>query len=476
MYFTTTIEFVRINVLEARTKDMSSSVLFYAVVFAFTLWLGFYLIARNPHKPVLGWTGAGLTAYALGLALEGLQSAAPDPEALERLRWPLLFAPGLLWFGASIYLLPEDVALRQRMDGKAGWWSAAVVLALLYGFSLLLDVRPGTAIYWLLFVLLVVMLIGALSFVWRAFRAAQHPRRVGILLTIALMFSLSVGLVLFPVHLLPSEWLLLALDLDMVLLGGCIAVLDAFDEGETLLPDVLHSLTISTLAVLVFGGQVVLAMSWSGQASFPLLCLLFAMIAVSIGAQVFSSGIQILVDRLVFARFGNLRRARADLRAAAEVLPRANDALDVLALDEEEFTRLTRRALSNLGNPARLSVSPLTRLPVIERRLAAYESPANTLDRAAELKALLVESIVRLKPRETEATGTSDAWRYYNALYYPYVLGLKPYNLNSLNEPVDAEARGVLEWFRASVPERTLHNWQNAAAKLVAQDLRERQS
>jgi hypothetical protein len=37
----------------------------------------------------------------------------------------------------------------------------------------------------------------------------------------------------------------------------------------------------------------------------------------------------------------------------------------------------------------------------------------------------------------------------------------------------ESDARDVLEWFRTNVPERTLHNWQNAAAKLVAQDLRE---
>ncbi|NDJ55255.1 MAG: hypothetical protein GYB68_19460, partial [Chloroflexi bacterium] len=38
---------------------------------------------------------------------------------------------------------------------------------------------------------------------------------------------------------------------------------------------------------------------------------------------------------------------------------------------------------------------------------------------------------------------------------------------------LDDDTRHVIEWFRAQVPERTLYNWQNAAAKLVAQDLRE---
>jgi hypothetical protein len=62
----------------------------------------------------------------------------------------------------------------------------------------------------------------------------------------------------------------------------------------------------------------------------------------------------------------------------------------------------------------------------------------------------------------------------YNALYYPYVLGLRLYSFNGLSDRMDAETRAVVEWFRAGVPERTLHNWQNAASRLVALDLREK--
>jgi len=45
--------------------------------------------------------------------------------------------------------------------------------------------------------------------------------------------------------------------------------------------------------------------------------------------------------------------------------------------------------------------------------------------------------------------------------------GLKPYSRRT-----DYTGNG-LDWFRTYVPERTLYNWKNAAAKLVAQDLRE---
>ena len=68
--------------------------------------------------------------------------------------------------------------------------------------------------------------------------------------------------------------------------------------------------------------------------------------------------------------------------------------------------------------------------------------------------------------------GTSDAWRHYNAVYFPYVLGLKPYARRVDMDSLDESARAALEWFQTFVPERTLHNWQNAAAKLIAEDIK----
>jgi hypothetical protein len=94
------------------------------------------------------------------------------------------------------------------------------------------------------------------------------------------------------------------------------------------------------------------------------------------------------------------------------------------------------------------------------------------LERAAELKAVLTESIIRLKPRGEDDFGTSDEWRYYNALYFLYVVGLKPYSQRTQHIPTDPVTRKALEWFRVHVPERTLYNWQNAATRLIAQDLR----
>jgi hypothetical protein len=204
-----------------------------------------------------------------------------------------------------------------------------------------------------------------------------------------------------------------------------------------------------------------------------MILLLLALITTAIVTQTFSDPLQNALDRLIFARFPHMGRERAQLRAMANAVTRVDDSLDLLALPDDEFARLTRRALSHYGDLHRLAANPLTRLPSIDLRLQESGRDDNTLERAAELKALLTTSIERLKPRDGGDFGTADEWRYYNAVYFPYVAGLKPYSRRADYDDLDAVTQDALNWFQTTVPERTLHNWQNAAAKLVAQDLRE---
>ena len=93
-----------------------------------------------------------------------------------------------------------------------------------------------------------------------------------------------------------------------------------------------------------------------------------------------------------------------------------------------------------------------------------------TIDRANELKLLLTESIMKLKPQGSRDFDTTDEWHFYNALFFPYVAGMRPYSRLQEKELVGIEQE-ALEWFQSFVPERTLHNWQNTAAKLIANDL-----
>jgi hypothetical protein len=446
------------------------------LVFGFALWLGFYLLARDVHKARLVYTGLGLTAYTILIALESMADLAGEPTGsfLARLELPFLFLPGLCWFGAAVDLLPDTMPIREKLTRMIRWLLplAAVGLFIL-SLGVETPIRYGDGIFFALAGVNIFILLGAIYLVWQAHRTVRSRRTLVVLLVVTIFFGLGNALLLIPTMIFPVNLTLLAIDVDMILLGLLIAVLDAFDEGEALLPDMLYSFTISAVMAVLFGGQAILAMIFAGEITLPLLALLYGLVTAAIATQTFYGNIQSVIDRLVFARFARIRQARADLRAAANSLPRVNEGIDLTKLDDAEFTRLTRRALSHFGDLSRLSSSPLTRMGLIEQRLSARSAPDNTLERAAELKLLLTEGITRLKPRDKGEAGTSDEWRYYNALYYPYVLGVKPYSRNGLEDGLDAESKAVLDWFQISVPERTLHNWQNAAAKLIAQDLRE---
>ena len=180
------------------------------------------------------------------------------------------------------------------------------------------------------------------------------------------------------------------------------------------------------------------------------------------------------LDRLIFS--ARVQRERSTLRAVNDALPNVDERFDLAALDEAEFARLTRRAFSHFGDLNKLAASPLTRLPAISARLEQQGKADNLLERTAELKALLAESVARLKPAQDQAFGTTDEWRSYNVLYFPYIAGLKPYNRRAFHDDLDAGMQQALDWFQTYVPERTLYNWQNAAARLIAQYLRETSS
>jgi hypothetical protein len=385
------------------------------LTFAFTLWLGLYLAARNPRNTALLFAGLGALAYSVALAIEAL-AALTESDALNAWRWPVLVLPALCW-------------------------------------------------------------VAALAFVWRNRSDAQPKSPRAILLIATLFFGLGLGLILYPLNLIPRVWVLWAISFDFIALGLAIARLDAFEEGESLWRDMLRSFTASAFTVGVFGGLVGLGM-WLGAGFTPaMFALLLAVTVAAVGTQVFADPLQTLLDRLTIPPRAS--EARAELRAVAAALPRADEGVDPLALDEAEFARLTRRALSHMGDLSRLAASPLTRLPAVTARCAARGVRADSLERAVELKALLSDSIQRLKPRGRDSQGrggfgVTDEWRHFNSLYFPYVAGLKPYAIRAEPDGFTSEERAALEWFRAQVPERTLHNWQNAAARLVAADLRAR--
>ncbi len=213
---------------------------------------------------------------------------------------------------------------------------------------------------------------------------------------------------------------------------------------------------------MAFGGQ-------AGLLGAPL-AVVIPLTLTAVVLPMLAEPLQAALDRLTLSESPQIQHARAELRAAADALPRALPAESLAGLDEESFARITRRALSAMTDLSKLAASPLAYHPHVTARLSPSSDGAQVLARAAALKAVLAESIAKLKPEGEASFGTSDEWRHYNALYFPYAIGLKPYRADS--SITDPAHKAALTWFQSQVPERTLHHWQTAAARLIAQDLR----
>jgi len=364
---------------------------------------------------------------------------------------------GVAWW-LGLYLLARDPAKPTLRRAGAGLLS--------YGLALVVDeLRPLgdvlTVVHAVLLILPAVLWAGVLV----ALRGGG-PRR-GRPVVATLLVALAGGLLLYGFVGEPRPLLLAAIGVDLVALGVCVAAFDSFDEGETLRRDMLHSLLLSAATAVLFGGQVAVAILLADRDGLGL--LLYGVVAAAIAVQVLARPIQRAADRLALP--AALRDTRAELREVADALPRRDETLALAELTETEFVRLTRRALSHYGDLGKLVSSPLTALPAIDARLAARGASDAPLERATELKALLLDTIARLKPRDGDF-GTSEEWRHYNALHFYYVVGVRPYSVRTKLTELDPVARRALSWFADHVPERTLHNWQAAAARVVAADLR----
>ncbi|QBD82499.1 hypothetical protein EPA93_43620 [Ktedonosporobacter rubrisoli] len=399
---------------------MSAALLICAIlVFSLIFWIGLYLISRDPANMRLWAASLGPLCYALGIGCAITNNFIPAMGICLQLCLVLTFL-ALLWTGLTFYLLPYGRSLRSQtaIANKRALTILAVALPLAMLAIALLLLHPG----------------------WLPLMAIQLPG--GCILLVA---------------------------------GIALSILDAQEKGEALLPDLFRSFDYSCFTALLFGGQVALIMLLSTGVTAAMLILLMMVIVSSIFVQTFSDHLITFVDKIAFANFPWLQKARAELRTTANTLQRVQE-LDLDNLDEAEFIRFTRRALSQFGDLARLATNPLTRLSLVETCLLKHGNKDDALERAIELKAILAASIERLKPREQGDFGTSDEWRYYNVLYFPYIAGLKPYSRRAQNVQHDTTAKAALEWFRTYVPERTFYNWQNAATRLIAQDLKARKS
>lgn len=445
-----------------------------AVVFTLSGWLGLYLLARDPRKPVLVLAAVGLCGFALVVGLDAVRTVSPaDAHLLSRIEIYLVAIPGVAWFAVLAELCRPSDGSRARTREVllvAGVGALTLVGAMLAG-SVDGPLRAG---HWLMFAAISVSTFGAMAV---ALRQPRRPRSaVGLAVVATLFFALGNAILIIPLGLVPSWVALASTSIDVLSLGIAVALWDAFDEGQALRADMLRSFAGSVAVAVLFGAQALIGLALTRDdraAQTALTVLLFTSLGVAIAVQVLADPLAGVLDRLAFSKSPALREDRAALRNTGAALPlRSVHPLD--HVDDATFARLTRRALTHYADLSKLVASPLTALPIIDERLAARGAPDHPLERANELKAVLAEAIGRLKPRDAGDFGTTDQWRHYNSLYFPYVVGVRAYAQNATASGLDPVARQAWQWLVTEVPQRSLHNWQNAAARVIAADLRAR--
>jgi hypothetical protein len=438
-----------------------------AVVFSLSWWLGLYLLARDPRKPVLVLAALGLTSFAVVVALDAVR-VLTGSELLGRIEIYLVALPGIAWFAVVVELSRPIETWR----GRAGELAAVTVIAALalVGADLADSVDgPLNSGHWMMFAVVSVSSLGAMI---RAVLQGVRPVPVvGFLVIATLFFALGNAILIIPLGLVPSWLALASTGFDVALLGVAVAIWDAFDEGQALRADMLRSFAATAVVAFLFGGQALVGLAATDGAATALTVLLFTSLAIAISINVLADPLAGVLDRLAFSRSPDLRADRAALRRTEAALPlRSANPLD--DVDDDTFARLTRRALGHYGDLSKLVASPLTALPVIDDRLTARGAPDQPIERANELRALLADRIAALKPRDGGDFGTTEHWRHYNSLYFPYVVGVRAYAQNATASGLDPVARKAWQWFVTEVPQRSLHNWQNAAARVIAADLR----
>lgn len=416
--------------------------------FALTWWLACYLVGRDPGRTVL-WRAAGaLVSFAVAVAA---WTVAPDSAVTQT----LFCVPALAWAGVAAGLLPADLPERPQIN--RGW----LVLSAVFLITVAALPTEGKLVA-------LAPLIGGLVLLWR-FGDKIRPRMLPAAVTAAaVLYALGLVVILVPIDLGAPALVLAAMSVDMLVLGYLVAVADAVDAGERLLPDLRRAAVSAVVGALLVGGLATLTML-AAPDDRAVTVLQFLMVAAVMTYAGLAGPARRWLDRLAFLNDDRLRLDRAALLLLAEALPRRRERHHLIAMSAEEFRRLTARALDNYGDRGRLLRSPLMDLPTVDRRLTG-QGAEKPLARVNELRAVLQENVARLKP--PGVFGTTEEWRYYNVLYYCCVLGLRPYERRRLRtDGLDRDARRALDWFQRYVPRRHMQHWQREASRIVADRL-----
>jgi hypothetical protein len=415
--------------------------------FAISWWAACYLIGRDPGRAAPARAAAALAAYAIGMVAWTVAPSSPTAQIL-------FCVPALFWAGTAVSLLPSSVPERRQID--LGW----LVLSVL--FLVMVIALPPTGR-----LVALAPLVGGLVLLWR-FRDQVQPNVLpAALAVVAFLYATALVVLLLPVEVGAPGLVLAAMGVDLTMLGFLVAVAHALDVGERLRPDLIRSIVGAIVGTLTFGAVAAVTMTAAGDDT-PVTLLQFGVVALAMTWIALAGRARRLLDGIAFRSDERVRQDRSALLLLVDALPRRRPRHRLIATQPDDFLRFTQQALDNYGDLGRLMRSPLTGLPAVDKRLTGL-SLEQPLSRAMELRAVLAESVDRLRPAGPFAT--DEEWRHYNALYFCVVLGLNPYERRPRTDGLDREARRAVDWIRRYVPRRTLRRWQVEGATIVSRRL-----
>lgn len=121
-------------------------IVFEIFIFGFTLWLGAYLISRNPGDLRLVLAGTGLIAYGLALAFSILASYGDNRDLNDTLlRWqgPLLILPLVCWLLLLFHLLRTDESWYSSLRNHRNPYVVVITASVFFGLGVSLLIVPS---------------------------------------------------------------------------------------------------------------------------------------------------------------------------------------------------------------------------------------------------------------------------------------------------------------------------------------------
>src|SRR5690349_18734884 len=291
-----------------------------AFVFSLSWWLGLYLLARNPRKPVLVFSAVGLCSFATVVALDAVRLVTHS-VLLGQVEIYLVAVPGVAWFAVLL-------ELARPSDGDRGRTGEVLLVALVGALTLVGATLAGSVAGPLRLGHLVMCGVISVSTLCAMVAALRHRTQkipmVGLIITATMFFALANAILVIPLGVVPSWLALASTGCDVFCLGVAVALWDAFDEGQALRADMLRSFAGSVAVAVLFGGQALIGLAVTRDdpaARTALTVLLFTSLAIAVAVQVLADPLAGLLDRLAFAKSPALRADRATLRHTGAALP-----------------------------------------------------------------------------------------------------------------------------------------------------------